>query len=377
VVPDPIAWRFGSPADQFLHVSLGDRVDERVPVVDPEHGELALVRGRLRWAETVHRRTVLTHAAAWDEARRAIAAADGASASRLYAARPIDLPPQVGLVPIGRNPATGLWEFYHPRSAADPDRIPRHDERGDIEITGDTGIVFVLIPGGAFLRGAQPDDPDASNYDPGALPHEAPIGMAIEPFFLGRYELTQGQWLRLSSGKTPSSQGVGWDRPDDAVPPVTLAHPVEHVTWGGSQELLGRHGLELPAEASWEYACRAGETTPWFTGRDPASLEGYANVLDRTAGNAVAQWGRPEAFDDGYVAHAPVGMFRPNAFGLHDCHGNVWECCRGRDDSGRHLVRGGSFMAEAREARSAARMACQENSRHSSIGLRAARRVMD
>ena len=367
------SWRFANPADQFLHDSLTQLVAGLQAFVEPEHGELARVRERLRWAETVHERTVLAPAAAWATARRALAAADGELASRAYAAHPLDLAPQLGLVPIGCNPATGLWEFAHLRSAADPDRIPRHDGEGNLEVTDATGIVFVLVPGGTFLMGAQSDDPARPNHDPGSKPHETPHGVVVEPFFLARHELTQGQWLRLSGGETPSSQAVGWDRPDDRVPPVTLAHPVEHVSWSRCQDLLAQHGLELPTEAHWEYACRAGQTTPWSSGAEPASLEGHANILDQTAGKAVAQWGRPEAWDDGYIVHAPVGSFRPNGFGLFDMHGNVWECCRGADD--RPIVRGGSFAGDAGDARSALRLACQPGTHSSSIGVRAARRV--
>src|SRR5262249_8937168 len=145
----------------------------------------------------------------WAEARAAIAKADGEVASRLYAGKAIELRDEdvTGLVPIGMNPVTKLWEFYELRSAwdakSDPREIPipEHDGEGRIEATAATGIVFVLLPGGTFTMGAQRGD--GPNHDPQARSDESPVHeVTLLPFFLARHELTRAQWQRLV-GSTP------------------------------------------------------------------------------------------------------------------------------------------------------------------------------
>ena len=203
-------------------------------------------------------------------------------ASKDYQEQPIDLQPQWGLVPIGMNPVTKLWEFYHLRSAwdsasgADPAAIegPAHREDGRILVGEDTGVVFIM--------GAQGHDENAPNFDRGARPDEGPIHkVPLSAFFLARHELTQGQWSRLSNGEDPSLIKVGG--PNYLGGRVTLAHPVEHVNWFMSRDLVAGHGLALPTEAQWERGCRAGTETAWFSGSEPEDLHGFGNVLDRTA----------------------------------------------------------------------------------------------
>jgi formylglycine-generating enzyme required for sulfatase activity len=199
----------------------------------------------------------------------------------------------------------------------------------------------------------------------------------LSPYFLARHELTQGQWMRLGDGRNPSSHAPPWDRPDDRAEPVTLAHPVENVSFDMCARLLPQHALDLPTEEQWEFACRAGATTPWFTGKTPESLLGYANILDQTAGRAVTQWGEPESIDDGFISHARVGTFKPNAFGLFDVHGNVWEWCHGGTGSPtRSLMRGGGFTGDASDARAAIRMSAQPNIRSLAFGVRPARAIL-
>ncbi len=85
----------------------------------------------------------------------------------------------------------------------------------------------------------------------------------------------------------------------------------------------------LPTEAEWEYACRAGTTTRYYSGDDPETLAKVANVADATVKAKFPDWKWTIKASDGYVFTAPVGQFKPNAFGLYDMHGNVWQWCAG------------------------------------------------
>ncbi|MCA8943439.1 MAG: SUMF1/EgtB/PvdO family nonheme iron enzyme [Planctomycetes bacterium] len=365
---------------------------------------LQRVEHRLRWAELIERLS-LSHPGArytWDEAQGAIRAADDIVASSRYADHPIRLQPQIGLVPIGMNPATKLWEFYHLRSAYDPTsgtdpnsiRIPQHRADGTIELDDDTGIVFVLVPGGSFAMGAQSADSSKPNYCPDSEVWNEPVHqVTLAPYFLARHELTQGQWSRLTFGDNPSRSKPGrlW-RGNPA--PTTLLHPVEQVSWAEADTVLANHGLQLPTEAQWEYACRAGTHTTWYTGSESASLDGYENIADLTyARNGGAAH---VSFDDGWGnGSSPVGAFRPNPFGFFDMHGNVIEWCRDpsapydrpvapataerhardRGPASRYSTRGGSCICSPAESHSAFRSAMHRDARNYYVGLRASRQL--
>ncbi len=369
-------------SEAFLCDSLTQLL-ERLPRLATE--QRADVARRLRWAEGI-RSWTFAHPNArttWSMARTAIAAADDTLASRLYAGRPLALRDEdvLGLVPIGMNPATRLWEFYDLRSAWDGNQdpasiaIPRHDDSGNITVDDTTGIVFVLLPGGSFTMGAQHGDPKAANYDPQARDDERIRKISLSPFFLARHELTQGQWRRLmtwdAKGAEPSAYRVGKTHLGVT---VNGAHPVEQVDWLTARVVLQRYGMDLPTEPQWEYACRGGTATPWCVAED--QLRGIANVADQSVG-AEAPFAL-DAWDDGCPLHAPVAHRRANAFGMHFMHGNVWEWCIDTydlGDSDDHVYRGGSFGYRAQSARSANRGYQKANVKQADVGLRAARRL--
>ncbi len=353
-------YRFESEAQGFLHEALSGLLVKLEAFAQAERAEVQL---RLRCAQltTSHPKARAT----WQQAKEAIAKADGDLASALYQAHPIKLRPQLGLVPIGMNPVTRLWEFYDLRSACDLAagtdpaslEIPSHDPEGRIAVGDGTGIVFVMLPGGTFTMGAQAKDKDGLNYDPSAQDDEGPPHpVTLSPFFLARHELTQGQWRRLGGKRDQRLLATG------------DTYPIADVDWITSDALLRSRGLTLPTEGQWEYGCRGATRTPWWTGADEASLGDELKSL------------------------RPVGSGRSNPFGLSEVHGNVWEwCADGYDDyskpwragDGLRLVdegssairvyRGGGFGYVARLARSAFRFVNAPANRFGLFGVRPAR----
>ena len=189
-------------------------------------------------------------------------------------------------------------------------------------------LEMVLIPAGKFMMGDLGKD------------HEVTL---TKPFYMGKYEVTQDQW-----------QAVMGSNPSDA---KGLKLPVTNVSWNDCQDFIKKlnaktnGGYRLPTEAEWEYACRAGSKTVYSFG--DSIIKGDANY--GPGGKSVA-----------------VGSYKPNAFGLFDMHGNVWEWCEDwlggypeeavTDPMGAvmgnfRVLRGGSFYAVALKVRSADRNA--------------------
>jgi len=315
--------------------------------------------------------TLVDTAAAWTQARTGIAAHP--------AYRGLEIPVQFGLVPLEPDPQSGLWEFWHPLSG---ERPQRHPHTGRWIMKGETGLVLVLVPGGKFRMGSPADEP-------GAAPNEKPAhDVEVGPFFLSKYEMTQGQWKRFTNlNRAYFRAGRVADRRS-----ITEAHPMENISWEDATRTLWQMGLRLPTEAQWEYAARAGTTTRWFTGDDPESLTGFVNLLDQFAKGSTEITTNEHAepwLNDGHGYHAPVGTYAANPFGLHDMLGNVMEwCCdmssgyvsQVRPVTGERLgppwalriMRGGGFSQIAVAARCTRRYESQPDFHGNYVGVRPA-----
>ncbi|MFO1032388.1 MAG: SUMF1/EgtB/PvdO family nonheme iron enzyme [Planctomycetota bacterium] len=393
-------WTFGtdeeSESARFLHDALVGVLAGLESMAAKEKRD---VEQRLSWAQQV-RGATFGHPEArvtWAAVREALLKADDVVASKQYAGLSIPLADEavIGLVPIGMNPVTKLWEFYDLRSAWDGKQaaaeieIPTHKEDGSIEVKAGTGIVFVLLPGGTVTLGSQKDDPNAPFYDPQHQDDETLHEVTLSPFFLARHELTRGQWQRLAG-----DQPTGWEdgsRYDGDRIAIGRTHPADSMDWDTGDRWMTRHGMALPTEAQWEYGARGGTTTVFWPGQTAADLQGFANVHDKTSFERFPQWGEPAPITDGFRALAPVASFRPNGFGLFDVHGNVWEWCRdwygdyGRERVGDGLrsvsspasrtFRGGSYSDAAVLARSAYRILYAPSFRDDNLGLRPARLI--
>jgi formylglycine-generating enzyme required for sulfatase activity len=364
-------WEQVEPALQFRFKVFTEllqdlqEVEKRIPDI----------AARLEMASTIWRRSIGDHQDDWDDAAFFL------SESVTY--NHLDLEPQLGLVPLGPDPESGLWEFWHVESGTRP---IRDEASGKLLMTGESGMVLVLLPGGTFPMGAQSEDPDGPNYDGDARSDEGPVHeVRLGPFFLSKFEMTQGQWLQIM-GENPSY----W-KEDNSVAPAL--HPVEQVSWEDCRRTLLRVGLVLPTEAQWEYGARAGSRTPWWTGRERETLPEAANLADLSYERSFRGIRRWEDWDDGYDVHAPVGSLRANAFGLHDVAGNVWEWCQDwyggynlevmnetgqradevQEGSRDRVFRGGSFDVTASYARSAYRVRSAPEFRINNLGVRPAR----
>ena len=289
----------------------------------------AAVEHRIAWAQQIERAS-LHHPnsmISWGDVRSQI------GKSPNYQGLSIELRDEdvVGLVPLGRNPKTGYFEFYHLRSACvgatgpGSVAIPQRGEDGFIQVVADTGIVFVLLPGGVVTLGSQGDDENAAFFDSERNPDEQLHQVDLAPFFLAQHELTQGQCARLWTVYEPERHENQYAAGDDDYIDGTIspAHPVDTIGWEVCDLMFSRHALVLPTEAQWEYGCRGGTSTPWQVKK--SALKDSANLADMTA----EKWLRPvEQWSDGHVVIAAVGSFRSNTFGLFDMHGNVVEWCR-------------------------------------------------
>ena len=224
--------------------------------------------------------------------------------------------------------------------------------------TNSISMEFVLIPAGTFMMGSLDSDTEANENEKPA--HRVTIS---QPFYLGKYPVTQAQWKAVMGGNPSHFSGLFRRKPN---------HPVENVSWDDVQAFMrklnereGGGDYRLPTEAQWEYACRAGTETPR-----------YHQDIDAIAWYTVNSSGQTH----------PVGQKLPNAWGLYDMLGNVYEWCHdgrqtytstsvidpiGPTDAGaRRVDRGGSGGDDARHVRAAFRDGGVPGLRYGYLGFR-------
>jgi len=390
-----LTWTFSSSQDQLRHDAIEHLLPQLEVLLDSPavDGLITMMQRRLDFTRSVVRETLVDAGAAWAEA---IASIRDPRECPLYGG--LVIRPQLGLIPLRRDPESNLWEFLHCQSGA----APTIDSNGRYQLQEDTGIVLVLLPGGRFELGAQATNPWGSNYDPHAKADEStrtPAGQStvhavLTPFFLSKYEMTQAHWKRLA-GRNPSY----WTIQSEPRHIHNLLHPVESIDWNACERLLREIALTLPTEAQWEYGARAGTSTPWWTGAERDSLAGCANLADRRTLESelveFAEYDDGPQLDDGFGLHAPIGSLRPNGFGLHDVCGNVAEWCldaghmsydymkevkidtleRWIWGEGLRVRRGGGYEKSSTSARSAARAFTGPEFFSVGVGLRPARKL--
>jgi formylglycine-generating enzyme required for sulfatase activity len=173
---------------------------------------------------------------------------------------------------------------------------------------------MVYIPGGTFLMGS-PESEEGSHYL--EYPQHQ---VTLQPFFLGKYAITQAQWQAVAN--LPKLQQNLDPNPSEF---KGNNRPVECVTWYDAVEFCARLSVatgrqyRLPSEAQWEYACRAGTTTPFHFGETiTTDVANYDSSEETYADEPEGEY---------RYKTTPVGSFSPNSFGLYDMHGNVIEWC--------------------------------------------------
>lgn len=238
---------------------------------------------------------------------------------------------QHGLTPLGRNRATGLWEFAHLESRPIVGQTIVSHSDSKLGSGVDSELVLVLLPGGTWSVSSEND----------GTPFHASGYQVLSPYFISKYEMTQGQWTRLT----------GWRRNGYLGSPDAAVFPVNVPSWGDGYHYLRKWGMSLPSDAQWGWALTGGCKVPLASALQIENLRGSAHI----------QFSRD--LTTGLPAPIAVGTLRPNSFGLHDMIGNVAEWCldqRRAQDGGRlesqedfstrRLTRGGNCASHVDSA---------------------------
>ena len=256
--------------------------------------------------------------------------------------------------------AAGAWTII------EIDWLPQVSQKMRVDLGEGAVLELVWIPPGRFWMGSPPEEEYRARDE---TRHEV---IFTNGFWLGKFEVTQAQWVALM-GTNPSHHRGS-------------RRPVEMVNWQDAQDFIAAlnarsrdGGFRLPTEAEWEYACRAGTLTPFHTGKTIDANQANFDAVQYYGDNEVGVF-RNRTMD--------VGSFAPNAWGLHDMHGNVAEWCadwfgdyderlvihpRGPRQGPGRVIRGGGYQAPAWAIRSAARQAAWWEQVATHVGFRVAR----
>ena len=272
----------------------------------------------------------------------------------------------------------GCSENKAQKTMKDPEKSDISDKEDVVDLGKDVKMEMVLIPAGKFKMGSANEDIKKTITRDLDLKYiDEKVGddfierlsrqetchevILTNSYYIGKKEVTQEQWEAVIDGNPSIVKGAKL--------------PVTHVSWNDCQDFIrklnsrGKENYRLPTEAEWEYACRAGSATAYSYGND--LMQKDANFGGGESGSIK-----------------PVGMYKPNAFGLYDMHGNVWEWCgdwggayaptemtdpKGPITGEVRVLRGGSFLSYASFVRSSNRFYLIPTNRYAYAGFRIAR----
>lgn len=282
----------------------------------------------------------------------------------------------------------GIWGVNAFMGREQGQETPAHAERQETtrpqakpaRFTNSIGMKFALVGKGSFMMGSPASDQDAGSDE--KPQHLVTIS---KDFYVGQYEVTQGEWEAVMGSNPSSFKGAN--------------RPVENVSWDDAQAFIqklnqkeGTNSYRLLTEAEWEYSARAGSTTRYSFGDDAERLCEYGNVADLTAKETNKDWTVANCKDGVGAETAAVGRYRPNAWGLYDMHGNVWEWVQDwyqgdyyksspssdpsyltKNSNTHRVLRGGSWLSKPQDLRAAYRYVIYPSVRDFNIGFRLAK----